>query len=207
MDNALSIIQGWIKSSTYKVVIIPRTGHEYDCNEVLGITEHSVLGSIINSVGGISIYNNLIRHYGGENKYSLSIRLVNQIKNGMPSLIKGQLIIADDIYGGLFSINSNPQQGKIGNIMYLPPDSYVWESLDIGHSAFVKWSLTGDLDLFYKTIREKISTSGIICNFIETFSFSPPLWVKANAHKCSKIQSTNSIQIRGQMISQLYDHE
>jgi len=207
MDNALPIIQGWIKSCKFKVDIIPRFGRKYNCDEVLGITEHSVLGSIINGVGGIAIYNNLIRHYGGENKYGLSIRLINQIENRMPSLIKGQLIIADDVYGGIFSINSDSKLGKIGDVMYLPPDSYVWESLEIGHSAFVKWSLTGDLDLFYKTTRGKVNTANITCDFTETYSFTPPLWIKANSYKYSKIKSTSSIQIRGQMASQIYDHE
>ncbi len=207
MDNALPLIQEWIKTSKHKVAIISRINREYSCEEVLGITDRSVLGSIINGVGGISISNNLIRHFGGENKHGLSVRCVNKIQDKTPTLIDGQLIIADDIYGGLYSINSDPQIGKVGNVFYLPPDSYVWENLDVGHSMFVKWSLLGDLDLFYKTVREKTTTTTNTCDFTECFSFTPPLWIKANAYKCSKVKSIGNIQIRSQMVSQIYNHE
>lgn len=207
MDNALPLIQEWIESSKYKVSIISRINQEYNCEEVLGITDHSVLGSIINGVGGISISNNLIRHFGGENKHGLSVRCVNMIQDKTHTLIDGQLIIADDVYGGLYSINSDQKIGKVGNVFYLPPDSYVWENLEVGHSMFVKWSLLGDLDLFYKTVREKTNTATNTCDFTECFSFTPPLWIKANAYKCSKVKSIGNIQIRSQIVSQIYSHE
>lgn len=207
MDNALPLIQGWIKSSKYKVIILPRINREFDCEDVLGITDHSVLGSIINGVGGISISNNLIRHFGGENKFGLSVRCVNQVQDKRPTLIDGQLIIADDIYGGLYSINSDPIIGTMGNVFYLPPDSYVWENLEVGHSMFVKWTLLGDLDLFYRTIRDKLPSLTNTCDLSECFSFTPPLWVKASGYSCSKYKSIENIKIRSQMVSQIYNHE
>ena len=201
MDNSLSIIQNWINCSKYKVTIIPRINNEFKCTEILGITEHSILGTIIDYVGGISISNNQLRHFGGENKYKLSINSINQIDSNQPRFIKGKLIVADDYYGGLFSINSNPKDGQMGTMMYLPPDSYIWEDMEIKHSQFVYWSLTGNLPLFYKSISKKTTT--ICCNYNEVCSFSPPLWVNATSYKPEIISSTQNMLIRSQILSQI----
>ena len=64
MGTALEIIQTWINNSKYKVNVIPRSDMADKCEEVLGITEHSTLGTMINHVGGLSVANGVIRHFG-----------------------------------------------------------------------------------------------------------------------------------------------
>lgn len=201
MENALSLIQSWINESTNKVNIIPRTNHGYLCDTVLGVSEHSVLGTLVNHVGGFSVNNNLLRHFAGENKFDLSVREINLVNDKLPSLIKGALIVADDIYGGLFAINTVGGLIKPGNIMYLPPDVYAWEDLGIGHSDFVHWCICGNLQLFYKKFSSAVKT--VDCAFNETLSFTPPLWIKSAAHNPEKIHSKNNHIIRSEMLVQL----
>lgn len=204
MDNALELIQGWIRNSRWKVEIIKRSDREDNCEELLGISEHSTLGSIINHVGGISTVNGCIRHFGGNNRYGLSIREVNQIRDKIPTRFKGVLVVADDVYGGLFAINHSLPLASAGVMLYLPPDSYNWESMDVGHSAFVHWSLCGDVALFYKTC-EKVPVSGEI-PFDRCADYNPPLWagdVKNGEFKYTLTESTRMHQIRAEILEQL----
>ena len=204
MDNALNLIQSWINSSSWKVRIIPRSDHNDKCESLLGLTEHSTLGTIINHVGGISAANGVIRHFGGSNQFNLSIKSVNQILNQCPNAFPGVLVVADDIYGGVFGINNSLPIAKSGTMLYLPPDSYTWESLEIGHSAFVHWSMTGDVPLFYKKYRSIPVESNI--PFQKVLDFSPPLWaadVAAGKFKYSMVESSQMHKTRSQLLEQL----
>ena len=115
MENALNLIQSWINNSRWKIQIISRTDRNDRCDSVLGLSEHSTLGTIINHVGGISAANGVIRHFGGNNKFNLSIKCVNQLTDRVPTTFKGVLIVADDIYGGLFGINNSIPIAKLGS--------------------------------------------------------------------------------------------
>lgn len=204
MENALNLIQSWINNSRWKIQIISRTDRNDKCDSVLGLSEHSTLGTIINHVGGISAANGVIRHFGGNNKFNLSIKCVNQLTNRVPTTFKGVLIVADDIYGGLFGINNSIPIAKPGIMLYLPPDSYVWESLEAGHSAFVNWTMSGDVALFYKKY-EKIPVEGNI-PFDKVLDYTPPLWAESvNTGKFKYVLSDSSRmhKIRSQILEQL----
>lgn len=204
MENALNLIQSWINNSRWKVKIISRIDRNDSCDRLLGISEHSTLGTIINHVGGISAANSVIRHFGGNNKFDLSIKCVNQLSDRVPEAFKGVLIVADDIYGGLFGINNALPLAKPGVMLYLPPDSFVWESLEIGHSAFVNWTMSGDVALFYKKY-EKLPVEGNI-PFDKMLEFIPPLWsgnVKTGKFKYTLSDSSRMHRIRAQLLEQL----
>lgn len=173
-ENALSLIQSWINSSANKVQVIPRVDFADKCETVLGISEHSSLGTIVNHTGGLSVADGLIRHLGGTNQYDLSIKDVNVVVDQKPTQIPMILVVANDIYGGLFGINTGMKIGKIGNVFYLPPDTYTWENLGVGHTAFLQWSINGNVKLFY----EKYSCLQIPQNipYNKVVSFNPPLW-------------------------------
>lgn len=203
-DNALPLIQSWINSSKEKIEVISRTNFLEMCDEVLGISERSSLGTLVNHTGGMSVADGKIRHFGGPNQYDLSVKLVNNLENRLPTQIPGILIVADDVLGGLFGININTQIGKVGSILYLPPDSYVWEDLGIGHTAFLEWSIHGDTSLFFKkyallNIPDKIP-------FYKTMSFTPPLWVADKSltnHLSEQIDSKKAHAIRAGIMNQL----
>jgi hypothetical protein len=204
MENALNLIQSWIDNSRWKVQVISRCDRNDNCDSLLGISEHSTLGTIINHVGGISAANGVIRHFGGNNKFNLSIKCVNQLSNGLPNTFKGVLIVADDIYGGLFGINHSLPIAKTGMMLYLPPDSYGWESLEIGHSSFVNWTMSGDVAMFYKKY-ERVPVESHV-PFDKVLSFTPPLWtenVKTGKFTYTLAESSYMHKIRAQLLEQL----
>lgn len=204
MENALNLIQSWINNSRWKIQIISRTDHNDRCDNLLGLSEYSTLGTIIDHVGGISAANGVIRHFGGNNKFNLSVKCVNQLKDRVPNVFKGVLVVADDIYGGLFGINSSISIAKPGVMLYLPPDSYVWESLNVGHSAFVNWIMSGDVALFYKKY-EKVPVEENI-PFDKVLDYNPPLWaesVRTGKFKYVLSDSSRMHKIRAQILEQL----
>lgn len=203
-DNALTLIQSWINSSKKKITVIPRTDLSEKCDEILGVSEHSSLGTIINHTGGMSVANGKIRHFGGSNQYGLSIKEVNKLENRLPKSIPGILLVADDILGGLFGINADTKIGKLGSILYLPPDSYSWEDLGIGHTAFLEWSMNGNTEMFFRKY-ETLKIPDVI-PFDKTLSFTPPLWVSSRSlNSCSfeQIDSKKSHSIRAGILNQL----
>ena len=60
------------------------------------------------------------------------------------------MLVADDVLGGFFAINDGGLPGNPGDMAYLAPDSVRWEAMEMGHSTFVDWTLTGELDEFYR---------------------------------------------------------
>lgn len=206
-DNALILIQGWINTSRKKVRVIPRIDRLDQSDALLGITEHSALGTLINHTGGVSVADGLIRHFGGTNRFGLSIKAINEPQNGRPTRFPGILFIADDIFGGLFGINSGRGPGKPGTVLYLPPEAYVWEDLAVGHTEFLSWSLIGDTDSFYQAYLP-LQPNGDI-PFDKTISFAPPLWagnLTAIRRETMLMDSVRSHQIRLDLLRELNEH-
>lgn len=204
MSNALHLIQEWIDNSPWKITIIPRVDDKDNAETLLGISEYSTLGTIVNHVGGISAANSVIRHFGGTNGFDLSIKTVNHLSCNLPRAFKGVLVVADDIYGGLFGINESLPLALPGTMIYLPPDTYDWESLEIGHSAFVNWTMSGDVPLFYKSYKNVPVEANV--PFDKVLDYQPPLWardVKTGNFNYTLTKSSRMHQIRAQLLEQL----
>lgn len=133
--------------------------------EAYSFNEETFFGVVLSKTGGIVI-DDWIRIYGS-GKYDF-------YKKNTSLSEWGAMIIAEDIVGGLFSLDSN------GIINYFAPDSLQWESLDIKYSQFIQWATIKErVDNYYETFRwdgwEKdsamlSSTQGLIC--------FPPLWTR-----------------------------
>ena len=204
MGNALDLIQEWKNNSPWEVTTIPRVDDQDKSEQLLGISENSTLGTIINHVGGISTANGVIRHFGGTNRFDLSIKTVNRLSCHLPRAFKGVLVVADDIYGGLFGINESLSLALPGTMLYLPPDAYGWESLDVGHSGFVSWTMTDAVPLFYKSYQYVPVESKI--PFDKVLDYQPPLWardVKTGNFTYTVTESSRMHQIRAQLLEQL----
>ena len=65
----------------------------------------------------------------------------------------GYLLVADDVLGGFFAINSGSLGPEMGSVFYFAPDTVEWESLDFGYSQFLFWCLQGDVAGFYESLR------------------------------------------------------
>jgi len=119
--------------------------------EKMGINEISTLGQVIINTSGI-IVDNIVRVFANgdeiesKNIYNYNLELQNSFGNM-------KIIIADDIFGGLFAINNGAFQSKIGDIWYFAPDSLDWESLDINYSEFIAWVSSKNFNEFYSLFK------------------------------------------------------
>lgn len=145
--------------------------------DVLKITSKSVLGSILFNTSGITV-DNWIRVLGSENEKNRGIISFNKInKEGFVNNIDKMLIVADDVVGGIFAMNSGKFSDGIGDIWYFAPDTLKWESLEMKYSEFITWITIGNTDEFYSTLRwNKWQNDASNVNFDEAILIYPFLW-------------------------------
>ena len=155
----------------------------------LKISDSSTLGQVVKYTSGISINNGLLRILGGQNSdISPSIEKYNDLSDPEKSQFPNVLTVAYDAFGGVFAINIAKEFAKPGIIVYFAPDTLEWESLEIGHTAFVEWALTAELmdfygDLLWDSFDEDVRK----LNANQAFNFYPPLWTKeGKENKASK---------------------
>lgn len=151
------ILQDWLAQSKGDIKVEPALpkGAEHSLTQ-LQVSTKSLLGTIIYHTGGIIVNHGSLRILGSGSKSLRNICDWNQInENGVAKRLKGALLVADDIYGGFFAMNAGAFQGKRGNIFYLAPDTLEWEDLEMEYSQFINWTINGDVDRFYETMRWK----------------------------------------------------
>lgn len=118
----------------------------------LQVTTRSALGALAYHAGGVLVDHGWLRLLGaGHPTIGGGLREWNRQLGGAPLSppLDGALIVAYDVLGGVFAINESAFAGPPGAIHYFAPDRLQWESLDMGHGAFVQWAMTGDLDRYY----------------------------------------------------------
>jgi hypothetical protein len=149
------MICDWIKIYKNDVKILkPSKNLAEDTLIKLQLSTNSVLGSIVYNTSGILINNGWIRLLGSGEIGVRSIIDWNEITSiGECNKIKNALLVADDVMGGFFAINSGAFKGNLGNVFYLAPDTLEWEDLEITYSQFIKWALTEQTDKFYESFR------------------------------------------------------
>lgn len=120
--------------------------------EELKLNENTTLATIILYVAGLTI-NKCLRILGQGNDELQGICQVNEVKNGTPTKIKGFLIVATDIFGGIYAMNIDEIDGKVGQIFYFAPDTLEWESLEMKYSQFLYWAVNGNTEEFYSSMK------------------------------------------------------
>lgn len=145
--------------------------------KILDITQKSALGSIILNTSGIVI-DNWIRILGHDSKENRGILSYNLIKeDGIAKRIEKMLIVADDIIGGIFALNAGRFSEGVGDVWYFAPDTLEWESIDMKYSEFVAWTVQGNVDEFYSTMRWKAwKEDSKKVKFNEAILIYPFLW-------------------------------
>ncbi|MEL0653316.1 DUF2625 domain-containing protein [Algibacter sp. TI.3.09] len=176
------LVNEWLGEATNEYEILPKNDKRAE-RELMNtqVTTHSPMGAVIYETGGILISKGWLRILGsGSEKLDRGLSEWNKGKTfenygEQPS----HLLIADDIIGGYFAINTGGIGTEIGKIYYLPQYTLEWECLDIGYSDFLYWTLTGNLDKFYELFQwenwERDIQQG---NGNQVFSFVPFLWTK-----------------------------
>lgn len=137
-----SLLKHWVASKPdITFVASNNTYNELSLIKQMDISKKSVLGCVCLNYGYVLCSNKHIRLLGGKNNDCLSLFDVNELNNGH-SVIKNILIVADTSDGGIFALNCNRDTGaEIGEMLYLPSKSLIWEPLEIGYADFVRWAL------------------------------------------------------------------
>lgn len=156
-DPGWILVKKWIDEATNKVEILPKDSLRADSALFqTQVTTRSPMGAIIYETGGILIDNGWIRVLGsGSSRLNRSLmewnkgKSYNNIGESLPFLL-----IADDVLGGFFAINSGGlSQDRIGKVFYFAPDKLMWEPTELGYSDFLTFCFKGDLKKFYEGFR------------------------------------------------------
>ena len=135
--RAWPLVQRWIEQATNAVTVLPvdeDAGRE--TLAALGITERSVLGALVVNTGGLSVDHGWLRVLGGPALLAWSDR------------VGDGFVVGHDVVAGFYAVTRDE-----GEVRYLAPDSLDWEGTEMGHAAWVHWTLTGDLETYYENLR------------------------------------------------------
>ncbi|MFD4527648.1 DUF2625 family protein [Streptomyces sp. NPDC058470] len=130
----------------------------------LQVTARSWLGALALNCGGVVLDSGWLRIYGSPGDETPAGPPGLAEINDFPARFdpawrpEGGLVVGHDVLGGVFVLNgSDPEAegrpGRPGEMIYFAPDSLRWESLEVGHAAWLDWLLTGGMDQFYDTLR------------------------------------------------------
>lgn len=155
-ENAWIMIQEWALEAKNKVKTLPNQGVDGENTLFkLQITNKSTMGAIALECGGILIDNGWLKILGsGHDSISgniLSWNNLNGTKLEFP--LEKAMIIAYDIIGGFYAINTGEFGSSMNTIFYFAPDTLEWENLEMSYTDFLYWAMNGDLDLYYKQFR------------------------------------------------------
>lgn len=135
--------------------------------------ESSNFGLLINQCGGI-VSGDIVRLLGStrDSKFR-DINMFN-IKFGS----SGYIILGDDIFGGIFALNTGLFPDSVGSIIYFTPDTLEWEDLGIKLSGMLGFLADGDIRGFYGQIPDELfkKCSAMNVGFNQVLSFYPPQW-------------------------------
>lgn len=166
-------VQRWIAEAARPLEVLPASEYATEVLEDLQVSLASALGAIAYYTGGLLIDDGWIRVLGsgGDARLSRSIREWNR---GKPP---GVCLVADDVVGGFFGVDTGGLGIGDGQAAYFAPDSLSWEALGMGYSAMLRWMLAGDIDLFYRDVRRSgWQEAARLVGGDRAWSFAPPLW-------------------------------
>lgn len=172
--------------------------HIYEGTEAVGKEEienmcidiNSVLGVIVLYTAGICV-DNWIRVIGQNCNEHNGISQYNseQINKDYTSM-KGMLIVAQDIVGGIFAINTSKFSESREKVWYFAPDTLEWECLDMDYAGFISWIAKGNTDEFYNSMRwETWKKDCENINFDKAYLIYPFLW----ANECDLSTATKKV--------------
>ena len=136
-SRAWPLVKRWIDQATNEVTTLPAdpAGGERAL-EALEVTERSVLGALAVHTGGLSIDHGWLRVLGGPALLDWRTQ------------VEGGLIVGHDVVAGFYAVDRQD-----GEVRYLAPDTLEWEGTEMGHAAWVHWTLTGEIGAFYEALR------------------------------------------------------
>ncbi|BCM71768.1 MULTISPECIES: DUF2625 family protein [Streptomyces] len=149
--------------SAVPVRVLPADADEgRRCLLQLQVTTRSVLGALTLHCGGLVLDDGWLRVYGA-GRAAEGLPSLGRV-NGFPGEFDPHwhppagLVVGHDVLGGVFCLNGRDPAGSgrpgvPGQLTYFAPDTLEWEALDMGHSAWVGWLLSGGTERFYAGLR------------------------------------------------------
>lgn len=205
-DPAWPELQQAFAGSAVPVRVLPADLDEgRRCLHRLQVTARSVLGALTLHCGGLVLDDGWLRVYGA-----------GSAGGGLPSLgrVNGfpeepaphwhpaaGLVVGHDVLGGVFCLNGhdpagNGRPGAPGQMTYFAPDTLEWEALDMGHSAWIGWLLSGGPDRFYEGLRwPGWREEAAALELSQGISVVPFLWSK-EAHEDLAATSRRAVALR-----------
>ncbi|MFJ6718714.1 DUF2625 family protein [Streptomyces sp. NPDC091259] len=133
------------------------------CLLQMQVTARSMLGAFVLNTGGLLLDDGWLRVFGGGSAVAGGLPSLGQV-NGFPTVFDAAwnpvvgLVVGHDVVGGVFALNGHDpsasgRPGAPGQMIYFAPDTLAWEALEVGHSAWVSWLLSGNLETFYAGLR------------------------------------------------------
>lgn len=146
------LVSGWIKQAKNKVQVLPKAPVRADSALLAAqVTTRSPMGAVIYETGGILVDNGWLRILG-----SGSPGLDRDLMSWNKGKQQGFLLVADDVLGGLYAINSGAFGSEsMGKIFYFAPESLHWQATDKTYSEFLVFCFSGNLTDFYHGLRWK----------------------------------------------------
>lgn len=130
-------------------------------------------GLLITTSGGV-VVNGVVRLLGSNRAPEYRDITLWNVKFGSA----GAVILGDDIFGGVFAVNTGAFSDKLGNIFYFAPDTLEWEDTELQLSGLFAWLKDGDMTGFYGQFSaeeyEKFRSMNV--KFNEVLHILPPQW-------------------------------
>ncbi|MEU7372449.1 DUF2625 family protein [Streptomyces albidoflavus] len=153
-----------VADSSVSVQVLPADrGEGRRCLLQTQVTARSVLGALAWHTGGLLVDDGWVRVFGGGSGAGTGLPSLAQV-NRFPAETDSAwqpaagLVVGHDVVGGVFALNGGDpaavgRPGAPGQMTYFAPDTLAWEALELGHSGWVAWLLSGQLELFYDGLR------------------------------------------------------
>lgn len=176
-------VKAWISAAKNPLEVLETTGRRgADVLLALQVTTRSPMGAITFETGGLIVDHGWLRLLG-----SGGLRMEGDLArwNGLTPrpLIEpfdGAMIVAHDVLGGFFALDSGALGPGKGGAFYLAPDTLEWEDVGFGYTGLVQWALSGDLKSFYADFRwEGWEAQTRAVSPDRGFRFEPPLYAEA----------------------------
>jgi hypothetical protein len=153
-DDAWSQVLAWQSTSRRPVEILDRRDTDGEAALFAAqVTTRSPMGAVAFHCGGILVDGGWLRFLGaGNERIGGGLREWNESLGGerLDPPVGDALVIAYDALGGWFAINGGRWPDRLGGVRYLTTDAGGWQSLDLGYSGLLEWSMSDGLDTFYE---------------------------------------------------------
>ncbi|MDH6130084.1 DUF2625 family protein [Kitasatospora sp. GP82] len=163
-DPAWPELQAALAATTVPAEALPVDRPEgRRCLLQMQVTARSVLGALALNTGGLLLDGGWVRVFGGGSAADGALPSLGRI-NRFPTAFDpvwhpaAGLVVGHDVVGGVFALNGHDpsavgRPGAPGQMTYFAPDTLEWEAMEMGHSGWVSWLLSGSLETFYDGLR------------------------------------------------------